>query len=941
MKHRRLLSFLLVGLLVASVIPFLPFALAAPVILPTTSSAVSIQNTDSFAVSCPVAGQSFTITTPSGLSSTAIARNPLCTSTTPIPTGTCGAVNPEPLISSTTGWTVFNFAQTPTTGSNFPDWTLLTDPGPIGSPADGTWSISFREEANTLVNFGVCLSVHSKTMLLADSTSNGAYTCFYNERSASSSYVNTDCATTTNSVNDPNNFVFFSDQVGGADPNPEPFTEQATVACGPPPVMTMNGIWIRGASQTGNTFVRFASIQGTPPIGTTDLRTQPGVTLSTLTDAGAASSGSNTATVFYDTAAGNSYQFLARAGSSGAEQLGAILFEPQAQCSPAVLGLTVPNLEPDGFTLDADAGCNGDDIEFGGVYIGTLATHTITVFIESDPSDATVITIPQSAMNVDVGVGVEIYHKNVVLPPGPYFVVGIVTVILTGVQVAIATDSVTVAAGACGNTIVDVLTINSHTDLVNQRLNANLTRIEGTVNETEEHADYIMTQNNKTLLHIDQVGSYVNQTHNALSIIGVEVNETEAHADDLLAQVILLRADMNETETHADDLLAQLVAARGDINATRIQVDEIEVHADDLLAQLAATRADINATRVQVDEIEAHADDLLAQQIAGSARDNTTRGILIQLLGEHRQSWAAANASFGDLDHHAHLIGNYANDTHNALTIIGIEVNETEAHADDLLVQLAATRSDINATRAQVDETEAHTDDILAQQAAQRSQDNATFSLILAGIADLDHHAHLLGNYINETTAGGTTSASLIRAMWTTLNETEEHADYIMTQENVTVGTVRDAWAAANASFGDLDHHAHLIGGYVNATGAQILTAISNINSTFIGNITTDTGLFGLTALPGLSDSDTTAVLVMLALLIFAFWNGFLFTGIMTLASLIRPFYFNFPFSFKVLFLFVLIGLVLDLVVDWMLKRANLKRDRRTAPQQAGSANQQ
>jgi hypothetical protein len=353
----------------------------------------------------------------------------------------------------------------------------------------------------------------------------------------------------------------------------------------------MNGIWIRGATQTGNTFTRFASIQGTPPVGVVDLTTQPGVLFTVLTDSGAGSTGTNTGTTPYNNAAGNSYQFLARAGATGTEQLGAVLFAAPNQCVLPALGIVAPVANSDVFKLTASSACNGDDFDVGGYFIGTLATHTITITIESDPADTTVLVLAQSQLNLDVGVGVEVYHKNVNLPPGAYHVIGIVTVILTAVQSSIDTASVTVGAGACGNTVVDVLAVNSHTDTVIEQLetevNQNFTRIEARGNTTCQKA-------------------------------------SDADCEGIKADLVPISAQVNETELHADELVAQAVAGRADNNATRVQVDETEAHTDDLLAQQVAQRSADNATRVVVDDIEVHSDNAEASLIGIWARLNTT-----------------------------------------------------------------------------------------------------------------------------------------------------------------------------------------------------------------------------------------------------------------------------------------------------------------------------
>lgn len=341
------------------------------------------------------------------------------------------------------------------------------------------------------------------------------------------------------------------------DSNPQAFTEHSTVACGPPPVLTMNGIWIKGADQTGHTYVRFAAIQGTPsPLDSTpnDLRDNVGVVYTTLTDEGTGSTGTKTGTTFYNTASGNSYQFLARNGTGGTEQLGAVLVAPPGQCTLTGTTILLADVH-DEDTMDltiSQAQCNGDPTSFSYDIDFHLVTQLIVsenLEIYSGTTGTLVLTIPATSTFAN---GNKVGYGQFTLGPGSY--TGILRLVTTGVGnlgTLFDSQSFNVPTGACGNTAVDSATINTHTDAQNVLLKQNLTRIETTDNETESHADDIQN----TIHRMEPV-----------------LNETEDHVDYIMGAQNSTRsqilASLNVTKQDLDDFRAQFNTAWSGINAT-------------------------------------------------------------------------------------------------------------------------------------------------------------------------------------------------------------------------------------------------------------------------------------------------------------------------------------------------------------------------------------
>lgn len=366
-------------------------------------------------------------------------------------------------------------------------WTAISPL--VVQPGDGTWTVSLHSVSGS--GERICLHVNGKElgMSVAASTEPSPQ-CFWNEHTAPSIVTQSQTTTSPNIVaecSDSNNFKFFSDQLG-TDPDPQAFTEQGTVACGPPPVLTMNGIWIRGATQAGNTFARFVSIQTFAAAGDTDLRDNPGAVYTTLTDSGAGATGTVTGTTFYNDASGNSYQLLVRAGATGVEQLGNVARSPLNQCAltGAVIALTDVHDE-DALDLTASqAQCAGDPISFS--YDLNLANALTTIasvnlYIYKGSDGTLVLVLPQS---LEFSNGNKVGWWQTVLPAGAYTAI---IRLVTGGAVNLGTlyDSAafSVPAGTCGNTIIDVLTITNN---VQNLLNSTTHNINNNSNTTAESA---------------------------------------------------------------------------------------------------------------------------------------------------------------------------------------------------------------------------------------------------------------------------------------------------------------------------------------------------------------------------------------------------------------------------------------------------------------------
>lgn len=400
-----LAALLVVGLFVG----LSPTVSAAPTILPLTDSLVAVDADDFFLIQCePGSGATFTLVGPSGeqLTLSPDAPDIECEGTS-TPT-TCAGF-------AFTFYASFNLNGDRNPGTTA-GWSPSADDNLIGSPGDGTWTLNVR----TPLPYRSCLHIDTKEWSTTAGTGDISDTCFWNWRSAGASFSDAHlCSSTTAAGDDPNNFVFFSDQAAAADPDPQGFTTDSTVAC--PNTATIRGLWIRGATQSSNTFAAFYHVQGIVP-GDSDLRDNVGVGNTGYVDDGAGANGDHSATIGYNNAVGNSYQIAVKAGTGGTEQLGAVVFIAPGQCTP-ITEIGLLNAVFDELDLDIEASqaqCNGDRTEFT-VKLGIAQTLTdMDVQIYDDSTGLVVLTIDDSQMrHVPTSISSNgLYFFNRTLPGG-------------------------------------------------------------------------------------------------------------------------------------------------------------------------------------------------------------------------------------------------------------------------------------------------------------------------------------------------------------------------------------------------------------------------------------------------------------------------------------------------------------------------------------------
>ncbi len=433
------------------------------------------------------------------------------------------------------GGQTMQFTRTSTAASNTPpvfrlDGSLISGQNHwtatgslIGAPADGTWQIQLQptiyvsSDSNGQLagRPGPTLTVGGKFIHWGAMTAAPVtWTQYWNWHSGASwnepSNVPTECtapctADTPNeaSQEDPNNALLFRTISGTSTPSAA--TGNSAVTC--PSTVMLNGAWVRGGTQTGNTFVRFAVIPGNVP-GDSDLRDNPTVTFTTLIDAGAGASGTRADAVTYNNAAGNTYQFMARAGASGLEQLGQPVFVAPMQCT--ITGANIINLlhDENEFQIAASqAQCNGDPTSFeltlfalgAGSGLGTMKVviyNATTAVLEVQKTEMiTVGTFPT-----------QVFMFAKLLPPGPY--VAIATADITGgVGINDYYDAVpfNVPLGNCNDAatnLAPVLIKLAEHDGNQTALYGNLTQFLGHVNQ---HLHFINATNLEILQAIENL----------------------------------------------------------------------------------------------------------------------------------------------------------------------------------------------------------------------------------------------------------------------------------------------------------------------------------------------------------------------------------------------------------------------------------------------------
>ena len=225
----------------------------------------------------------------------------------------------------------------------------------------------------------------------------------------------------------PGNVLVFTTQASPPNPDPDPqaFTTQSSITC--PTTAIINGVWIRGATQTGNTFGAFYHRQGLPIPLDNDLRDDLGTTSTGYVDKGSGAQGTHSATIAYNNVVGNSYQLVVKAGTGGTEQLGAIVYVSPGQCD--VAEPTSPtNRDADAFTMEVShAQCNGDLVEFMVVRDGNQATNDMDVTILDGLTNLAVLTIDDSEMWPSTPPNL-FWHFNRSFSAGPYLALAIIDI---------------------------------------------------------------------------------------------------------------------------------------------------------------------------------------------------------------------------------------------------------------------------------------------------------------------------------------------------------------------------------------------------------------------------------------------------------------------------------------------------------------------------------
>lgn len=308
-------------------------------------------------------------------------------------------------------------------------WTWVGDL--TGAPADGTWTVQVEGDYSSNdgipaetsqpsallfvndrgIRFGVGPPITPLTRVQAWNRHITSPGTTWVEPSTSGTIT----AATVDAPNeagdeDPLNARYYQPLSGS---QPGAATGQFTLSC--PASMTVNGAWARGATQAVNTFARFASVPGLEP-GATDLRVLPGVTFTTLTDKGSGATGTHSASVAYNNAAGTTYQFMARAGATGTDVLGAVVAVPPLQCTITNPTIALAELHDENdFDLTvSQAQCAGDAVSFSmDIQIGSalVTIADLDVYVQDAATGTTVLQVDDADM-LAIGTRVEYFSRE-------------------------------------------------------------------------------------------------------------------------------------------------------------------------------------------------------------------------------------------------------------------------------------------------------------------------------------------------------------------------------------------------------------------------------------------------------------------------------------------------------------------------------------------------
>lgn len=312
----------------------------------------------------------------------------------------------------------------------FYDQCVETAPGLSGTPGgldgasvNGTVSLALRWTVGTGGAAGsYSMNVGGKSMTTTLTAAGGVDTVAWNFHLTPTGSAATTSPTmaerfTDDSPNgefDPNEYRYFADAPAGSDP--VGFAGGFEVDCDGP-TAEIEGAWVRGATQTLDTYGRFFWGEGLEAF----------TTFTASTNLGAGAAGTHTDTIPYNNAVGNAFGFRVRAGPTGTEFSVNPGFVPPGLCeieSPDVDNVVL-NLDSFKFTV-SQAQCSIDPVAFTVVedIAGSILSGDPTVTIYPATSTTPILEVPISGWTQPQP---SLYSTAAMLPPGPY------TAIVTGV----------------------------------------------------------------------------------------------------------------------------------------------------------------------------------------------------------------------------------------------------------------------------------------------------------------------------------------------------------------------------------------------------------------------------------------------------------------------------------------------------------------------------
>lgn len=341
---------------------FTPLVYAIPEIRDISESAYTVTASDSVVITCgpgivfsaryggPV---SFRLVAPDGTEMTFTLTTPqasYCTTDSPITHPTC---NHSSDAAASTRWSSYSLSGANTGGGRNP---YTASGSVVGATGDGTWTLydGLHEDIpNTAYASTICLYVNNKQYTFRSQGDLAPPSCIWNYHEAPvGEYESVGTCFVSGSEpapEDPDKALFYGPAGGPSDTNPHPFTSGAESNPVPEPsTAVLVGTWLGGENQIENTFTRFVYVYGVVTATDTDLRDNFGVQSTPLADRGPGqvlgvpNDGIDTASISYPGTQGVSFQYMARAGPTGPEQLGVVMaIAPDANYAVATVSATV------------------------------------------------------------------------------------------------------------------------------------------------------------------------------------------------------------------------------------------------------------------------------------------------------------------------------------------------------------------------------------------------------------------------------------------------------------------------------------------------------------------------------------------------------------------------------------------------------------------------